>query len=82
MDDGRDAILYSLRDVDLELELEPWTIPSVLPTEIRSHCCPSYGVAGDHEYVAEKQSGSLVPKVAIGIAVFLGLCWIGNKVDV
>ena len=49
VDDGRDVILHSLRDVESDLELVVWTIPSLLPTENSSHSNPSFGVAGDYE---------------------------------
>ena len=41
--DVRDAILYSLRDVEPDLELEAWTIPPLRPVEDDGPRCPNCG---------------------------------------
>ena len=43
LDDVRAAILYSLRDVEPDLELETWTIPPLRPVEDHGLRCPSCG---------------------------------------
>ncbi|MBC8290067.1 MAG: transposase [Planctomycetes bacterium] len=43
LDDVRDAIIESLRDIEPDLELEEWTVPSLRPAEDDGPRCPVCG---------------------------------------
>jgi hypothetical protein len=51
LDDVRDAILESLKDVEPDLELEAWTVPSLRPAPRRTPAkttVPAVRTAADH----------------------------------